>query len=486
MISNDEALPSDDEASAKGTGSLRSNHMELRMKPLLRYLYTVTLLGPCTTMAQPFSAALNVHPEATLCFAVNAADLDNDGFIDVIAGVEEGTVWYRALGDGTYAPTILMAHPVGPFNNILLADVDQNGSLDVIQSMDNTNMLYVLNGIGGGAFSEPQFIFGATDIILTTALADMDDDGDLDLVTHYANGEIYLFVNLGGTINTQSQLVATLPPDFYTEICVGDINGDGAIDLIASSGGQILLLTNSGTGTFSAYEPIPSLNMVVHLAPGDLDADGDLDLVLTRGSIFMQVERYLNDGTGSFTAAGSVIPGEFDIVGIRIADLDSDGANDIIFGSFFEHRIWYQLNMGSGQFSQPELITSSAIGVYALHIVDLDGDGDVDVLSSSGPDSRVSWYENLSTPLSTAQQTPPTVLSMAPLPLMDHSILQAADWHTTADLRIMDLTGRVIRRDRVDLRAGSVRIERNDLHAGLYVLQLSDGSHTRAISFTVE
>lgn len=75
---------------------------------------------------------------------------------------------------------------------------------------------------------------------------------------------------------------------------------------------------------------------------------------------------------------------------------------------------------------------------------------------------------------------------MAPLPLMDHSILQAADWHTTADLRIMDLTGRVIRRDRVDLRAGSVRIERNDLHAGLYVLQLSDGQRARAISFTVE
>lgn len=365
--------------------------MTANMVDLIRAcICTAVLTLPAVVSAQPFSAAMNVHPDATLGHAVNTADLDNDGLIDVIAGVEEGTVWYRALGDGTYAPTILMAHPVAPFNNILLADLDQNGSLDVIQSMDNTNILYLLNGIGGAAFSEPQFIYGATDIILTTALADMDGDGDLDLVTHYANGEIYLFVNLGGTINTQSQLVATLPPDFYTEICVGDINGDGAPDLITKAGNEVGLLASDGTGMLSAYVPVLSLSMVIHIALGDLDADGDLDIVLSRGSIFMQVHRYLNDGTGSFSLAGSVTPGEFDIVGIQIADLDADVANDIIYGSFFEHRIWYQLNMGTGLFAPPELITSSALGVYALHALDMDGDGDLDVLSSSGPDSRVS------------------------------------------------------------------------------------------------
>jgi hypothetical protein len=449
-------------------------------------IYAGVLTAPVVVSAQPFSAAINVHPDATLGYALNTADLDNDGLIDVIAGVEAGTVWYRALGDGTYAPTILMAHPVGPANNILLADVDQNGSLDVIQSMDNTNMLYVLYGIGGGAFSEPQFLYGATDIILTTALADLDGDGDLDLVTNYASGAIYLFVNLGGILDTQPQLVATLPPGYSTELSVGDINGDGTPDLITKADNEVGLIANDGMGTLSAHVPILSPSMLIHLSLGDLDADGDLDIVLSRGSLFMQVHRYLNDGTGSFSSAGSVTPGEFDIGGIQIADLDADGANDIIYGSFFEHRIWHQLNMGNGLFAPPELITSSALGVYALHAVDMDGDGDVDVLSSSGPDSRVSWYENLSTALSTAQQSPPTVLSMAPLPLVHHSILQAKDWQATADLRITDLTGREIRRDRVDLRTGSVRIERNGLHAGLYVLELSDGQRKRTITFTVE
>ena len=163
---------------------------------------------------------------------------------------------------------------------------------------------------------------------------------------------------------------------------VADINNDGLNDIISDS-----LYINDGAGGFFVGDTFHLMDGGNDL--GDLDNDGDLDFVNSRGD-FVRV--YLNDGAGQFTfdTAYDVSPGE--VYNGRIADLDNDGFVDIVVNghgyNYSPNILW---NLGDGTFEIEDVAPNGI--TKDVDVGDFDNDGDFDLLWSSNA-SASAVYTN--------------------------------------------------------------------------------------------
>ncbi|MDZ7722595.1 MAG: FG-GAP-like repeat-containing protein [candidate division KSB1 bacterium] len=131
---------------------------------------------------------------------------------------------------------------------------------------------------------------------------------------------------------------------------------------------------------------------IIHTA--DLDNDGDQDVIV--GSFGDDnIVWYENDGTGNFNSQPLLIDEDADDVqSIYVVDLDADGDLDVLSATYANNRItWYE-NTGAGFFSEPKMITNEASGANSVYAADMDQDGDLDVVSASIKDTKIAWYEN--------------------------------------------------------------------------------------------
>ena len=251
----------------------------------------------------------------------------------------------------------------------------------------------------------------------TTAikLADVDGDGDLDLLTGNGGG-FHLFVNAGQAQNRLyrndgrgefSEAVGALPVDLdpTTSLAVGDVDGDGDIDLVVGNGDdyyaygrQNRLYLNDGNGVFSdvTSSRLPAVQDLTHdLALGDVDGDGDLDLVVANS--YSPNRLYLNDGAGVFTdVTAAQMPPTFHARSIRFGDVDADGDLDLVVGNWGQNQLLR--NGGSGIFQD---VTASCLPTdsdftQAIDLGDVDADGDLDLVIGNGHywDAQNRLYRN--------------------------------------------------------------------------------------------
>ena len=182
---------------------------------------------------------------------------------------------------------------------------------------------------------------------------------------------------------------------------VGDLNGDGELDVLfsASLDDKIAFFTSTDGGeNFNLEQTISTeANQVQEVQAVDLDGDGDMD-VLTSLYLEGKVLWYENtDGNGNFSAANIITEDADGAISVYAADMDKDGDMDVISASFFENRIaWFENTNGLGSFGPPKTITTNASEAYSVYAADIDGDGDMDVLSASSLDNKIAWYENTS------------------------------------------------------------------------------------------
>lgn len=298
--------------------------------------------------------------------ALALGDLDADGDLDALHAAFDRI--HVLLNDGE--GSLLLADASTPYpleaRELIAADIDGDGDVDPYVVLTNSpDRLYRNEGGMLVEVTSTQLPF-AMSPSRAGLFADVDDDGDPDLiVVGLSLTNSYLFLNDGTGTFVQAPASDFPDENVGTALVAFDANGDGHLDVGVADGDLFLA---DGTGAWSLVPwGIPDL---LTLAPGDLDGDGDLDLV---GRDSSQSYLYWNDGSATFTPGASLVgSGDF-----ALADLDRDGDLDVYLASGD-----WNVNDGTGAFTAATYAEFTGfVGGPILEFGDLDGDSDLDLIA---------------------------------------------------------------------------------------------------------
>lgn len=216
------------------------------------------------------------------------------------------------------------------------------------------------------------FTFGGSEqVSAAVSLVDVDADGDLDAVSsngrHWARQDLILLNNGQGRFLRGFRLGDDLTTAYKP--AVADFNGDGLPDIVAARDRlQSRLFLNAGAGQFSDAGPVGLAGPTRAAAAGDLDADGNMDIVLSNRGKQNQVLFGPDFKRSQWLAHAE------QTVRVAIADLDQDGDPDLVFANLGSEGSIVYYNDGDGRFPQTQRISTSVGPAVDVAIADINGD----------------------------------------------------------------------------------------------------------------
>ncbi len=335
----------------------------------------------------------------------DVGDVDLDGNVDLVFGLDDEIVVRPGNGDGTFGTgTSLSA--VGE-NRVTAIDFNDDGKLDLVasdrgqpfNSPYTPGAVNVLLGNGDGTFLPVSRYAGPTHPT-NLWFADFDGDGALDVAaTEDAPfGTIGLFSvtrgdGRGGLVSPFVQIASPkVPPVANPSVIVAisaDLNGDGLDDLVSlnrdpNESEPIIVQLSNGDGTLAT----PSLFGSGGRGPGageiaDLNGDSIPDLVVTNLNNPRVVGVLLGIGDGSFAAADTYPLTDAPATDVTVGDVDEDGIPDLIIASARSSRVMF--GNGDGTFQAPSFNFAGSFVIQTLALADFDGDNHLDVAGLQSP-----------------------------------------------------------------------------------------------------
>ena len=310
---------------------------------------------------------------------------------------------------------------------VLMGDMDGDGKVDLVTPNATGNSVSVLRNIStNGSLTAGSFAakvdFPLPGISYGGALADVDGDGKLDIIA--ANGAagagttvaVLRNTSTPGVINSNSFAprvdftTATGP----THVAIGDLDGDGKLDLAVATyeGAAVSILRNTSTpgsinaGSFAAKMDLASGATTFDVKLADLDGDGRRDLVVARyDSGVMTVIRNLSSpgslSTSSFASNVNFTVGN--AYELAVGDLDGDAKPDVAVAKHTAAAVAVLRNvstvgtLSSNSFAAPVSFTTGS-SPHGVAIGDLDGDGKPDLATANETGASVSVLRNTTTP----------------------------------------------------------------------------------------
>ncbi len=315
-------------------------------------------------------------------------DIDGDGDNDIIgvyaSSLDQDVYLWRNDGTGAFSRESLLPASLDILA-LTAADVDQDGLIDLVIELGERVSLF--HNTGNLQFEEI-FLFDDDYLVRTTCvIVDWDFDSDLDiivsnegLVSEGTRGSIHWLENNGDVSFTDHIL---LSDDQFFCVNVYDLNDDGHNDLIVNhhdfdpSEYKFSVFANNGDDTFTAYTLQINLmysTSASNVEAADLDQDGDLDIVLGAW--------YLPEGLGWFEATG-----EFTFEPVwndenwinskhpKLVDIDLDGDIDVVQATIPPIML---INDGAADFTMEGF--SRLTDTASHEIADMNGDGLLDIV----------------------------------------------------------------------------------------------------------
>ncbi len=358
-------------------------------------------------------------------------DIDDDGDHDLFIGTDNGDIYYYRndstppLYIFTCLSTIWLGVDVGDYANAEFCDIDADGDYDLFVGKDN----YSDHNVSGdmqfwrneGDSLNPVMV-QENQMYLTLDVAsscepdfvDYDHDGDMDIFVLY--NDIALLKNIGSAENPSFQVLSLqmVGANFLAACCdFGDLDNDNDEDMVVAHGwtGIVEFWECDGDTSWPGFTELTQMTVGGLLgapALGDIDADGDLDMLLDGGDYFSAdyLYHFENQGTPerfNFVLVDSNFQGICMDEGVvpTLVDFDYDGDLDLMLGAVGVYgKIWYFENIGTPRVPNMVLVSQDLLGLGDIHtgymaeFVDVDSDMDIDVFAGYIA-GGIKFYRNI-------------------------------------------------------------------------------------------
>jgi FG-GAP-like repeat len=332
------------------------------------------------------------YPSGNKTYIIFSADLNGDGFRDIIAGNElDSTLTVFLNNGGVLAGTFRDLGPrfptgeyatggsIGDFNNDGIPDIvtsDYHG--DSVSVLVNTTMAGKGTGLLAPRFTQPTVADSETSNL---AIGDLNGDRNLDVIaTNPQSSSVSVILGNGdGTIAPAVDIPIGIPESSEPySVAIGDFDKNGTADMAVADNSTLTIRVRlgRGDGTFEDEVPYleggtPSYIIITH----DVNLDGNLDLVCTnRESDDISV--LLGRGDGNFRKPFTSNTGEMTgPYSIAVADFNLDGVPDVVTANYRTGTASVLLGIGNGRFEPPLNAGTTGMTSYGVTTGDFDNDG---------------------------------------------------------------------------------------------------------------